>query len=268
MAADDRYTIPGSGGVLKNKLGLITAQGVDEAMNESATRRWALLIKERIPDRLDIGYLTSIHRRLLSPVLTWAGEMRRFGDEVIAGGTGIVYARSEYFRGGLEDVFGQLASEDYLRDLESREFADRLADRWGYLTTIHPFRDGNTRSQSAYVDRLAVRAGHPIDWLKVDVPTLRTLRLSAMTGSETPLADYLYERLAPQRGANFGDPANPGHLFVSAGVSRDSEIQPQPTESPAAGTNLTDRYRRFPELRPDVPIAEPSQVEPLSDLER
>lgn len=163
MAADDRYTIPGSGGVLKNKLGLTTALDVDEAMNESATRRWALLIREQIPDRLDLGYLTSIHRRLLSPVLSWAGEMRRFGDEVGAGNTGLVYARSMFFRSGLEEVFGQLASENYLKGLAPREFADRLADRWGYLTMAHPFRDGNTRSQSAYVDRLAVRAGHPID---------------------------------------------------------------------------------------------------------
>ena len=201
MATDDRHTIPGSGGVLKNKLGLTNQGRLDRAMNEAVTTEWALLVREQIPDQLDLDYLTSIHRRLLSPVLTWAGEMRRFGDEVIAGGTGIVYARAEFFRDGLKDVFGQLASEDYLCDLEAREFANLLAERWGYFTTIHPFRDGNTRSQSAYVDRLAVRAGHPIDWMKVDVPTLRTLRLSAMTGSEKPLADYLYERLAPQHSA-------------------------------------------------------------------
>lgn len=197
MAADDRYTIPGSGGVLKNKLGLTSQDRVDRAMNAAASTEWAILMREPIPDRLDLDYLRSIHRRLLSPVLAWAGELRQYGDEVVAGETGVVYARSMFFRNGLDDVFGQLAAEDYLTGLNPDTFASRLADRWGYLTTTHPFRDGNTRSQSAYVDRLAVRAGHPIDWQHVDVDTLRTLRLHAVAGSERPLAEYLRERLVP-----------------------------------------------------------------------
>ncbi|WDH78228.1 Fic family protein [Microbacterium esteraromaticum] len=205
MAADDRYTIPGSGGVLENKLGLTTQEGVDEAMNEAATTRWAIMVMEPIPDRLDIEYFRSIHRRLLSPVLDWAGEVRQRGDEVVAGGTGIVYARSEFFQNGLNDVFDTLATEDYLKGLGTEEFAAKLADRWGYLTTVHPFRDGNTRTQSAYVDRLATRAGHPIDWQKVDVPTLRSLRLAAVTGSERPLAQYLGSVLLEPAGPNLRD---------------------------------------------------------------
>jgi cell filamentation protein len=170
-------------------------------MNASASRRWAGIQAEPIPDVLDLEYLRSIHRRLLSPVLDWAGELRQVGDEVAAGGTGITYARAQFFRAGLDGVFGQLAAEDYLRGLLRDEFAERLAERWGYLTMTHPFRDGNTRSQSAYMDRLAIRAGHPIDWLHVDVDTLRTLRLRAVSGSEKPLADYLRGRILPSKNA-------------------------------------------------------------------
>lgn len=52
VAEDDRYTISGSGGVLRNKLGLITQAGVDRAMNISASAEWAILQLEPIPDRL------------------------------------------------------------------------------------------------------------------------------------------------------------------------------------------------------------------------
>lgn len=202
MAADDRYTIPGSGGVLRNKLGLTTKHRVDYALNAAATAEWAVIIGEPIPDLLDQAYLCSIHRRLFSSVLDWAGELRRAGDEVGAGGTGIVYARAEFFRHGLDDVFGMLGAEDYLTGLRPDDFAERLAERWGYLTMTHPFRDGNTRSQSAYIDRLAVRAGHPINWPQVDVPTLIRLRLQAVTGSEKPLAAYLRERFLPAQPAS------------------------------------------------------------------
>jgi cell filamentation protein len=195
MAEDDGYTIPGSGGILRNKLGLTTAEAVDEALNLSASQAWSAMRREPIPDRLDVEFLRSIHRRFFSPVLEWAGEFRQAGDEVIAGGTGIIYARAEFFRNGLDDVFGQLAAEDYRTGLSADEFASRLADRRGYLSAVHPFRDGNTRSQSAYVDRLAERAGHPLNWTTIDVDRLRSLRLKAVAGSEIPLADYLRTRL-------------------------------------------------------------------------
>jgi fido (protein-threonine AMPylation protein) len=49
---------------------------------------------------------------------------------------------------------------------------------------IHPFRDGNTRSQSLFVSNLARAAGHPIDWRLVEVGDLRAARLQAMQGDE------------------------------------------------------------------------------------
>lgn len=54
MAEDDRYTIPGSGGVLRNKLGHTTQTGVDGAMNRAATTQWAIVQTEPIPDQLDL----------------------------------------------------------------------------------------------------------------------------------------------------------------------------------------------------------------------
>jgi len=124
----DRYTIPGSGGVLRNKLGLTRHEDVDAALNTAATTRWHLMLQEPIPDRLDVAYLQSIHRRFFSPVLEWAGQLRQAGDEVGAGGTGIVYAMSGFFRTGLDDVFTQLARADYLRGLPRDRFAVELAD--------------------------------------------------------------------------------------------------------------------------------------------
>ncbi|SNU02048.1 hypothetical protein SAMN06298212_12331 [Ruaniaceae bacterium KH17] len=98
-------------------------------MNEAASLYWVDLRLEPIPDVLDLDYLRMIHRQLLSPVVEWAGELRQAGDEVIAGDTGIVYAMSVFFRDGLDDVFAQLAGEDYLTGLGADEFTDGLAAR-------------------------------------------------------------------------------------------------------------------------------------------
>lgn len=193
----DRYTIPGTDGVLRNRRGLLTVEGVNHVMNMSASLAWADLISEPIPQFLDLEYLRSIHFRFFDPVLDWAGQLRAVGDEVGAGGTPFQYAASQFYKRELDALMDRLAGEDYLRGLSIDEFATALADRWGTLTFTHPFRDGNTRSQSAYVDRLAVRAGFQIDWKAVSYRDLRDARLAAAfkVGGERVLADYLRPRM-------------------------------------------------------------------------
>ena len=193
---DDRYTIPDSGGVLRNQLGLKTHERLDEAMNDYASVEWAGLSMEPPPREFDFPYLASIHRRLLGDVVGddvvghWTGRIRQNAAPMGALNTGIVYAREEYVQPGLDEVFGRLHHQRYLTGLDRKRFFGELAESWGYLTQIHPFRDGNTRSQTAFVDRLAVNAGHPIDWMGIDVDTLRELRFRAITDS-TALAAYL-----------------------------------------------------------------------------
>jgi cell filamentation protein len=122
-----------------------------------------------------------------------AGKIRDV--DVQATGTGIPYCRPEFIDANLTTLFQKLDRENYLTGLDANTFADRLADRWGELSAIHPYRDGNTRSQSTYVSAIAERAGHPIDWERVDVDELRTFRLQAVAGNDRPLAGYLREHL-------------------------------------------------------------------------
>jgi cell filamentation protein len=193
MSGDDKYTYPGSGGVLVNRLGIRDPVRLDEALNDYASQRWAAIRGEAVPEVLDFGYLRSIHRRLFEPLLGWAGEVRDVDAQ--AGDTGIAYCRPRFIEDSVRALFDGLAGEDYLRGLGREEFAGRLAVRWGELSAIHPFRDGNTRSQSVYVSVLAARAGYGIDWTRLDVARLRGLRITAIAGTEGPLASYLGEHL-------------------------------------------------------------------------
>ncbi|MEU3307164.1 Fic family protein [Nocardiopsis sp. NPDC006832] len=185
--------------MLRNQLGLNSHERLDEAMNDYATLEWAAMSLEPMPRNFDFAYLASIHHKLLGDVVGddvvghWAGRIRRNAAPMGALNTGIVYAREEYIQPGLDDVFGQLHRQRYLTGLDRKQFFGELSESWGYLTQIHPFRDGNTRSQTAFVDRLAVNAGYPIDWMSIDVDVLRELRFRAIADS-TSLASYLEQR--------------------------------------------------------------------------
>lgn len=194
MSVDDKYTYPGSGGVLINAANYRTHRELDEAMDDVASITMAEVRAEPVPDRPGYDYLQSIHERMFGDLVPGiAGRIRDV--DVQATGTGIPYCRPEYIDANLATLFGKLEREDYLTGLDADTFADRLADRWGELSAIHPYRDGNTRSQSTYVSAIAERAGHPIDWEHVDVDELRTARLYAVAGNDRPLADYLRAHL-------------------------------------------------------------------------
>jgi cell filamentation protein len=194
MSVDDKYTYPGSGGVLVNAAGIRDQRQLDEAMNDVASITMAEVRAAAVPERPDYAYLRSIHERMFGDLVPGiAGQIRDV--DVQATGTGIPYCRPEYIDANLTTLFGKLEREDYLAGLDADTFADRLADRWGELSAIHPYRDGNTRSQSTYVSAIAERAGHPIDWDRVDVDELRTARLHAVAGNDRPLAAYLRSHL-------------------------------------------------------------------------
>lgn len=194
MSVDDKYTYPGSGGVLVNAAGIRDQRQLDEAMNDVASITMAEVRAERVPDNPDYAYLQGIHERMFGDLVPGiAGKIRDV--DVQATGTGIPYCRPEYIDANLTTLFGKLEREDYLAGLDADTFASRLADRWGELSAIHPYRDGNTRSQSTYVSAIAERAGHPIDWERVDVDELRTARLHAVAGNDRPLAAYLRSHL-------------------------------------------------------------------------
>ncbi|WP_420367161.1 Fic/DOC family protein [Curtobacterium sp. L1-20] len=247
MSVDDKYTYPGSGGVLVNAAGYRTHEQLDEAMNEFASVTMAEVRAEPVPSRPDYEYLQRIHDRMFGDLVPGiAGQIRDV--DVQATGTGIPYCRPEYIDANLSTLFGKLEREDYLTGLDADTFADRLADRWGELSAIHPFRDGNTRSQSAYVGAVAERAGHPIAWERVDVDELRTVRLHAIAGNDRPLADYLRAHLVErdegrdERGFDAFERRD-RDMMRSAGLDPDAGLP----KHPGAGASMTEQWPTMPE---------------------
>lgn len=193
MLGDDKYTYPNSGGVLRNLLDIRNAEELDEATNAYVSIEWADMLRAPIPGPFDFDFLQDVHRRFFCKVFDWAGSVRDV--ELLAAGTGRAYCQSVDLAPRLGEAFAKLASSNYLCGLDGIEFAKALAAMWADLTFIHPFRDGNTRSQTFFVSRLAEAAGHPIAWERVDVDALRLQRLAAVQGHPEALAFFLEDHL-------------------------------------------------------------------------
>ncbi|WP_126464125.1 Fic family protein [Propionibacterium australiense] len=118
-------------------------------MNDYASVAMAGLRAEPVPPKPGYEYLRHVHTRMFEQIVPGiAGRLRDVNVQAI--GTGVAYARPEYIQDSLSQLFDRLDREDYLAGLDAETFATRFADRWGDLTAIHPYRDGNTRSHASH----------------------------------------------------------------------------------------------------------------------
>ncbi len=153
--SEDPYLDPKTG-VLKNKFGITDAKRLDYIEREWVVQR----IAEGCPTgKFDLAHLQAIHRHLFQDVYSWAGEIRtvelaKNGDQFIP--------RSRIVM-GMADVHNRLAKDKFLTGLKPPAFAEKAAEIIGDVNHVHPFREGNGRTQLHYLQQLARHAGHDVD---------------------------------------------------------------------------------------------------------
>ncbi len=160
MSGVDPYLYP-SLRVLRNLAGI-----ADEAELEALERRMTTQrAAEGIPTGdFDLAHLRAIHRQLFQDIYDWAGEVRTV--EISKDGHQFQFRR--FIETGMADVHRRLIAADFLVEMNLGAFAERAGEILGDINYVHPFREGNGRTQLQYVRLLADRAGHPLDLTRLD----------------------------------------------------------------------------------------------------
>lgn len=158
----DPYIDPRTGGVLRNLVGATTYSELRKAEGDIVTLSEISL--DNISHTVDLVELRKIHKSLFGKIYDWAGELRTVN---IRKGSEEYFLDYAYLKNGAKFVFEELSKENYLQGLNREDFVKRLAYFYEQLNFIHPFREGNGRTQRIFWQRVANDAGYKIDWSKV-----------------------------------------------------------------------------------------------------
>jgi cell filamentation protein len=91
------------------------------------------------------------HRHLFQDVYSWAGRIRTV--RIFKQDSAFCYP--EHVDREMRRLFAGLAKQSYLRRLEARPFAGKAGHLLAELNAVHPFREGNGRTQPRRIpDRL------------------------------------------------------------------------------------------------------------------
>lgn len=111
----------------------------------------------------DKKHYLSIHKYIFEDIYPFAGKLR---EENISKGE-FRFAGWEYVEQELDRLLEQLKNEKYLALLEKEELAKRLAYYLSELNVLHPFREGNGRTNREFIRQLALKNGYNLNLKKV-----------------------------------------------------------------------------------------------------
>jgi cell filamentation protein len=177
--------------VLKNIPGLRDATAL-ERFEAAVTAERA---GEPLPvGRLGVPHYQAIHRHLFQDVYHWAGKFRavRMAKE------NSTFCYPEFIPTEMKRIFGWLKAEKFLCGCTPITFAAGTSHFLAELNAIHPFREGNGRTQLAFTALLAFRAGHPLDLGQLDPSRFLAAMIVSFNGDEHALAIVLEDLISRQ----------------------------------------------------------------------
>lgn len=184
---DDPYCYKGTS-VLKNRAGLRDADTLEAFELEMSTLR----ADEPLPaGRFTPAHYKRIHHHLFQDVYTWAGKYRT----VRTAKGGNMFCYPEHITSTMDKLFEKPALAAFKPGASAADFLDAATDFLADLNAVHPFREGNGRSQLSLMYLLGQRAGHPLTLTRINRDTFMPAMIASFAGNNSPLRSELQKLL-------------------------------------------------------------------------
>lgn len=172
---NDPYAMPN--GVLINKLSITSTRELDEIEQDISSLAIKLISQEAPPERFDFAHLRNLHKRIFEQVYPWAGELRT----VDIGKGDTLFLRHQDLETEAQKLFDALEQTDF-KNLSVEAFSQTIGEFFIALNHIHPFREGNGRTQRLFVSQLARANGKQLSWESVGTESMRRACIEGATG--------------------------------------------------------------------------------------
>lgn len=131
----------------------------------------------------DVNHYKAIHQYLFEDIYEWAGHYRT----VDISKKGTVFAPYNQIDVLMSGCFKRLKDKDYFQNMEFENFIENLVDFYYVTNIIHPFREGNGRTQRVFLTQLVNLNNYEIDFSKINSDELMIATIHSANG----VNDYL-----------------------------------------------------------------------------
>lgn len=181
--------------VLVNKLNIRDDWRLAQAEADITKLRIAQWELQPLVDTFDFAHYKAIHAHLFGDPYHWAGQVRTVN--LSKKGTRFCLAQEIECRAEL--IFARLRQIDFLRGMGRNEFIEELADFYCSTNELHPFREGNGRTQRLFLSQLVRASGYTLNFSELDGDLLMLATIQAAQGVANLLKQLFGETVRPQK---------------------------------------------------------------------
>lgn len=142
----------------------------------------------------DYTHLKEIHRHFFSDIYEWAGQERTID---IAKGNSY-FCHVQYITKESDKLFLKLKNDNYLCELSAPDFYNKLSFYFNEINAIHPFREGNGRTQRAFCDVIAKQAGYSLNWTEVETERYIQASIAGFSHGDYDPMESIFQEISTQ----------------------------------------------------------------------
>lgn len=180
---------------LINKLNIRDEQVLSEIESQITFTKASMLEIEPIDGSFDFEHYKAIHKFLFDELYEWAGTVRT---------TDIAKKRTSFTKHQDIERIGaaclQKIQDGYLDDLSHDDFVYKIAELYHDINMLHPFREGNGRTQRIFFAQLIRHYNYSISFSDADTEFLMIATIQAAQGVLDGLVEFFGEAIeSPQQ---------------------------------------------------------------------
>ena len=152
------------------------------------------LERNPIKGNFDFEHYKAIHKYLFDDIYEWAGKIRN----VDMSKKGTSFAKANEIETLAKACFSRLKSENYFKDQVFDKYIDNIVDFYCVTNMLHPFREGNGRTQRIFISQLIRYNGYEIDFSKINTDDLMSATIQAANGVDVYLKSIFAEAITTE----------------------------------------------------------------------
>lgn len=164
--------------VLINKFNIRDEEKLNEVESVISTARYAQWLNAPQREMFDFSHYKEIHRFLFSDLYDWAGCVRTV--DISKKGTAFTPATEIETQAAL--IFRHLRERSFFKSLPHDAFVAEIVEFYSATNLLHPFREGNGRTQRVFLTQLIRSAGYDIRFEEMDTDLLMLATIQSAQG--------------------------------------------------------------------------------------
>lgn len=176
---------------LINKLGITDDNKLKEFEGAVTFAKASELEQTPISNTFDVEHYKAIHKYLFEDIYEWAGKYRTANISK----KGTKFASADNISNLMSACFKRLKECNYFQNEPFDEFVENIVDFYCVTNRIHPFREGNGRTQRIFITQLIRLNNYDIDFSLIDKDDLMIATIHSANGINNYLKEIFYSNI-------------------------------------------------------------------------